>query len=78
MVDGTMDLSLAQWRKLDTPWRRNLGSPRSVINARAPPSRRGDPKAGTGHGGHRGISYQGDKTEPHITLLGPGGWLVSQ
>ncbi|KAK1329768.1 hypothetical protein QTO34_009951 [Cnephaeus nilssonii] len=39
---------------------------------------RGDPKAGAGHGGHGGIGYQGDKTEPHITLLGPGGWLVSQ
>ncbi|KAK1340767.1 hypothetical protein QTO34_017160 [Cnephaeus nilssonii] len=43
-----------------------------------PASRRGDPKAGAGHGGHGGISYQGDKTEPHVTLLGPGGWLVSQ
>ena len=36
-----MDLSLAQEGEQGPPWRRNLGSPRYVISAGAPPAGKG-------------------------------------
>ena len=37
MVSGTMDLSPAQWGELGPLWRRNMGSPKYEISARASP-----------------------------------------
>lgn len=44
MVASAMDLSLAQWCELGPPWRRNLGSPRHVTRAGAPPAGEGIPR----------------------------------
>lgn len=53
-------VSLALCCELGPSWRRNLGSLRSD-QSRGPASRRGDPKAAAGRGGHGSICYQGDK-----------------
>lgn len=39
-----MDLSLTQGCELGPPWRRNLGSPRQVTRAGAPPGGGGIPR----------------------------------
>lgn len=57
-------VSLTQCCELGPP---KPGFPETCDQSRGPASRRGNPKAGAGRGGHGGIGYQGDR---ELTLSG--------